>query len=331
MASSADPGTDGGRPPADPRSASFTLGVEIDSGIGGDIAEGWLFDIAATGGEASESTFLSPGWDDEETLPITVLVTDEHATLVLTEHLREGYLVQEAFCVDADAPPAEADPDTDEWPEPPHVGSLAGTALTFDLVPGAHYYCRFINRPRELPAATIVIQKWMDPDGNFNTNEGEGTGGSGWTFDIAVTGGTPSSEAVVTRQNGTATFAVAVDLGAARVRITERPSTMAPFLHADCWDALGEDDIRGGYMTDGTSIEFDAEPGGGYFCQVFNQGAAVVDELSPAPRATPPATDSPSRTPAPQLPWWPPLILVAASFLLVTARQRTRRGPDSSL
>jgi hypothetical protein len=289
-------------PPIEPGEALIYLEKEIDSGAATDIVGGWSFGIEVSGGTASASTVVTT--DDLDPVSFTVSIPGTVATVWITEVPQPGTVLLDAQCVDHETQES--------------IASADSPTMQIDVEPGHTYTCLFRNRPTDLASTQIEIQAWIqeshDPDAPAVR------AGAGWSYGIDVTGGTPSDDVVTTGSDGRARFEVSVGPTNARVRITERSVDVSDIVSSNCWDALGEDDIPGGFDVDGASISFTAGPAGGYICQFFNLGEVA------GPLPTPPATDAGADTGGsrPSAWWFAPAALMGLGAWF--ARRRIASG-----
>ena len=286
-------------PPIEPGEALIYLEKEIDSGAATDIVGGWSFGIEVSGGTASASTVVTT--DDIDPVSFTVSIPGTVATVWITEVPQPGTVLLDAQCVDHETQES--------------IASADSPTMQIDVEPGHTYTCLFRNRPTDLASTQIESQAWIqeshDPDAPAVR------AGAGWSYRIDVTGGTPSDDVVTTGSDGRARFEVSVGPTNARVRITERSVDVSDIVSSNCWDALGEDEIPGGYDVDGASISFTATPAAGYICQFFNLGEVA------RPLPTPPATDAGVDTGGsrPSAWWLAPAVLMGMGAWF--ARRRT--------
>ncbi|MBA2380673.1 MAG: hypothetical protein H0V73_01060, partial [Chloroflexi bacterium] len=181
--------------------------------------------------------------------------------------------------------------------------------------------------PTPTPApgdAKILVIKVLDIDGDLST-ESDQTVVPDWTFDVGVTGGTPSATSITTADQGAdvpfADVSVSVDDGSAHVTLTENQQEGFEIIDAFCFD-----DSDFGTLTD-LSLDFDVAAGSNATCVFFNTGGAV-QEATGTPSVTPPPTDT--MTPARSSGDGTRLLLlvvagVIATLLIVTPAPASRR------
>jgi hypothetical protein len=103
----------------------------------------------------------------------------------------------------------------------PHVAWLLFVALAAIalLVPTAAI--RAAEPDTEPWEAAIVIQKWLDRDGDLSTDSDIGWAGSGWEFSLSIVGADADPIVVTTDEEGWAEVSIDVATETAELRVTE--------------------------------------------------------------------------------------------------------------
>lgn len=140
----------------------------------------------------------------------------------------------------------------------------------------------------------IDVVKILDVDGDLGTDDDQ-TFVTGWTFDVAVTGGTPSADSITTadQAGGDVPFAeveVNVDGASAAVTLTENQQEGFEIVDAFCFN----DETDFGTL-DGLALSFDIGADEGALCVFYNTGGGV-EAATGTPAVTPPPTDAVSST-----------------------------------
>jgi hypothetical protein len=165
--------------------------------------------------------------------------------------------------------------------------------------------------------AEVVIVKVLDIDGDLDTEDDQ-TAVADWSFDIAVTGGTPSDDTVVTAEQAGSTFPFAalgleIDGDSAAVEITEQLQADFEIIDAFCF--TDTEDVEAIGTLEDVTLSVDLEPENSYLCVFFNTGGDVAGATG-TPNFTPPPTDVQElRT---QSSDGPRLLLIVAAALIAT-------------
>jgi hypothetical protein len=173
------------------------------------------------------------------------------------------------------------------------------------------------------------VAKLLDVDGDLATTDDQFVG-SGWTFDVAVTNGSPASAQAVTDTAGFAEFPIVPGANGALVDVSEVLQVDFVFVDAACApvevqaeslptgfraQALADDIVGArGTVGDGRVDGVGIADGETVFCLFVNAGGEVAGETG-TPRVTPPPTDTLPLTGTPGGDSWRIALLAIASLL----------------
>ena len=150
--------------------------------------------------------------------------------------------------------------------------------------------------PSEPPppgTAEILVVKVLDIDGDLETTDDQ-TAVADWSFDIGVTGGTPSDDTVVTAEEDGSGFPFALvdielDGEVATVEITEQQQEDFELVDAFCFTDSEEAEVFG--QLEDLTLTLEVESESVALCVFFNTGGDVAGATG-TPNFTPPPTDA---------------------------------------
>ena len=173
---------------------------------------------------------------------------------------------------------------------------------------------KLADEPLPPTAATIIVEKVIDPDGDLATTDDQFPG-EGWTFSAAVTNGDVDKSPNTTDADGLVSFVVTHGGdGATTVDVAEEVQEDYAFLDASC--TLLEAPV--GTVGDGKVTGIEVKPGDLVLCTFFNTGGGVSPATA-TPKVTPPPTDALPGSPAgPAGDTWRLALLGIAAVLAVT-------------